>query len=818
MEASPHPWPALGVLLLRDGIVSKEDLESVLGEQHDSRRQRITGGRLGELLVERGMVTREQVAKLVAEQYELPYIDLDGDEIDLRVARLLTEDLARQFMALPISELPGGSLLVAIADPATVLFAEDLRRALEVPLRFAVVPPNAMNAALERVYAGFVPGQEPEELVDEQVVVDLHPESPELVVETPVDGAFLGSSPTVTQLWPPLGALLVRDGLVTDEELDAALAQQRLSGGKRLGEILFERGSVTRADVARLVAEQYELPFVDLVWSELDPEAAALLPEEVARRYSALPIDFDGAGALRVAISDPAAVLYSDELRATLGVPLTFAVASPDAIDVAIDRTHPRPESSDESEAPLVETAWPTSLNPIVDVAEAAPEDAPEVTDEDQPADEWEAGGHGELDGPVVALAVVEPADADAPEVDEAIERALELGATDIHFTPQPEQTVVRIRVDGALRELETFPSSRQAAISARLRALGQLDDGTTHAPQGRIVFEHGEGATGLRIVLLPTAHGNKATLHVLKEFSLPTSLDELGMSNGIEETLRTAIAQPSGLVLVCGPEGSGCSTTLYAALRELNTAEKALATIEDPVEQMVPGVDQVEVDDEAGLTYDAGLRAILLSDPDVVFVGELTDSAAANGAMRAAVSGRLVLSRLHVTTPGAASDRLVELGVDRGAVSATLSCVVGQRLLRRICPDCREPYYPTAEELAELGRPSEEVGRRLLARGGGCVACGGTGLRGRIAIFEVLSVTDEIRDLIASGVSSVEVERVAVSEGMPRFRDEAIRLCLEGETTVSELRSLVQNGVEPAASWDPDSDLTGADEATWQA
>jgi type II secretory ATPase GspE/PulE/Tfp pilus assembly ATPase PilB-like protein len=318
--------------------------------------------------------------------------------------------------------------------------------------------------------------------------------------------------------------------------------------------------------------------------------------------------------------------------------------------------------------------------------------------------------------------------------------------------------------------------------------------------------------------VLLPTAYGDKATLHVLKEFSLPTSLDELGMSKEIEEPVRTAIAQPSGLVLVCGPEGSGCSTTLYAALRELNTAEKALATIEDPVEQMVPGVDQVEVDDEAGLTYDAGLRAILLSDPDVVFVGELTDSATANGAMRAAVSGRLVLSRLHVTTPGAASDRLVELGVDRGAVSATLSCVVGQRLLRRICPDCREPYYPTAEELAELGRPSEEVGRRLLARGGGCVACGGTGLRGRIAIFEVLSVTDEIRNLIASGVSSVEVEQVAVSEGMPRFRDEAIRLCLEGETTVSELRSLVQNGVEPAASWDPDSDLPGADEATAQA
>ncbi len=825
MEAAHHPWPALGVLLLRDGLVSKEDLESVLDEQRDERRQRLSGSRLGDLLVERGLVTREQVAKTIAEQYELPFIELEDADVDLRVARLLSEDLARHFLALPIGELPGGSLLVAIADPATVLFAEDLRNALGAPLRFAVVPQDAMELAIARVH----------ETGDRDTSVAHHGEWPgagdAFEEHRPDDGdaspaersddeRYLGSTRTVAHLWPPLGALLVRDGLVTHEELDAALAQQRLSGGKRLGEILFERGTVTLADVARLVAEQYELPFVDLAWADVDPRAAALLPEEIAHRYSALPIGFEPDGSLRVVISDPASVLYSEELRVTLRLPLVFAVAALDAIEDAIERTYvgdgedgvlddsPSPDQSEafegdepEDEAEEAETGW--FLEPSETPVEATTDDG---------------DAHFE-EAVVVELATPnlrEVVDADAPEVEEAIERALALGATDVHFTPQPHAVVVRIRIDGILRELATFPISRKSAITARLKLLGGLEAHGAHAIQeGRLALDEGDGAN-LRIVVLPTAHGEKSTLHLLSELSQPTSLAELGLTQTGEEALRRAIAQPSGLVLVCGSAGNGCSTTLYAALRELNTPERALATIEDPVEQVIPGADQVGVDPVTGLTYESGLHAILLSDPDVVLVGELADAETAVGAVRAAVSGRLVLSRLAVRSPAAAPERLFDLGAERGPVTATLSCVVAQRLVRRICPDCREPYYASADELAELGRSSEEAGRRLLARGSGCVACGGTGFRGRVAIFEVLSVSDEIRSLLASGATTGEIEHAAVAAGMQTFRDEGVRLVLEGITTVSELQRVLTDDMDADATAfpedpDPTASVDGA-------
>lgn len=787
------------MLLLRDGLVSKEDLESVLGAQHDSRRQRLSGSKLGELLVERGLVGREQVAKLVAEQYELPFIELGEADVDLEVARRLPGDLARNFHALPLSELPGSSLLVAISDPATVLFAEDLREALGTTLRFAVVPPDAMEAAIARVHPGF-PGPapeageaEPEEPSDEFFVLveDVDAEEPAN------DGRYLGSSRAAAQLWPPLGALLIREGLIDDEELDAALAQQRLSGGKRLGEILVERGTLTRADVARLVAEQYELPFVDLDQHELDPGAAALLPADVARRHSGIPIAFDPDGAVRVAIADPAAVLYSDELRSALDRTVRFAVAAPDAIDTAIAKAYGTPV--EEANEPVAESAEePLEIEPVaLELVEPHPAPEPSVGEDE---------GEGEEEPEPVAEAPVEPVsyDADAPEVDDALERALALGATDVHFTPQPHALVMRVRIEGMLRELASFPSERQAAVLARLKQMAGLELQTAQAPQeGHLRFESGEGAD-LRLVVLPTARGEKATLHLLSTLSQPASLAELGLAAESEEALRSALSQPSGIVLVCGPPESGCSTTLYALLRELNTPGRALATLESPVEQVLPGVDQVSVDPEAGLTYEAGLRAILLSDPDVVFVGDLADTETAAGAVRAAVAGRLVLSRLAVSSPLTAFERLLELGVERGPLSATLSCVVAQRVVHRICADCREPYYAGSAELSELGRSADEAGRRLLARGSGCVACAGTGYRGRVAVFEVLRVTDEIRSLLAGDSSAAEIERAAVSAGMQTFRDQCVHLCLEGVTTVSELRRISSPQLEITAPADP--------------
>ena len=809
MEAASHPWPTLGVLLLRDGIVTKEDLETVLDAQRDSRSQRLSGAKLGELLVERGLVTREQVAKLVAEQYELPYIELAEDDVDVSVARLLGEDLARSFSALPLSALPGGSVLVAIADPATVLFAEDLRQALgEAPLRFAVVPQDALETQIDRVYelaAEWWRAEETDEGSNELAFVE-----PGLEIEEhSSNGSYLGSSRAAAQLWPPLGALLIREGLITDEELDAALAQQKLSRGKRLGEILVERGTVTRSEVARLLAEQYELPFVDLDSSEVDEDAALLLSPEIARRHSSLPIGFEQDGALRVAIADPAAILYSDELRHAVELPVRFVVAPPNAIEDALERMY--------GSAPGLELVGDGIVASEAEdrVNETETENEEDVvqwleqisTDDDGAGAEVSVAAVEALDAPAPAPEpVVTPLrDIAAPEVEEALERALVLGATDVHFTPQPHAVVVRVRIDGMLRELATFPTSRRDAIVARLKQLGGLDLETSQAPQeGHLQLGGGDGAN-LRLVVLPTAHGEKATLHLLTELSQPISLSELGLTSEGDAALREALARQAGLVVVCGPPESGASTTLYAMLRELNTPERALATIEDPVEQVLPGVDQVAVDHASGLGFASSLRAILLSDPDVVLVGELADPETAVGAVRAAVAGRLVLTRLGVSTPAGALDRLLELGAERGPLAATLACVVAQRLVHRICADCREPYYGSAEELAELGRSPEEAGRRLLARGSGCVACGGTGFRGRVAVFEILSVTDELRTRLADGTAADEIERMAVASGMQTFRDQCVSLCLEGVTTVSELRRVTSEQPEPAFTAPPD-------------
>lgn len=547
--------------------------------------------------------------------------------------------------------------------------------------------------------------------------------------------------------WPALGTLLLRDGIIDEQELEEALAEQR-SSGKRLGEVLVERGSVTRMQVARLLAEQHELPFLELDDSELDPEAALLLPEELARRYSALPVSFLPDDTLLVAVADPTNVLHSDELRLALGLPLRFGVSSPDAIDAAIAFVHQRALSL--------------------------------VQDEEQdeaPAGVLDMEATGESDTPAVA------------HVNKAIQLALALGASDVHFSPQPRGLVVRARVDGVVRELASIPASQQGAVTSRLKIMGRLDIAERRAPQdGRVAVRAGDRTVDLRIAVLPTKFGEKVTLRVLAQASAPDSLSDLGLARDNEELLRKAIHQPFGAVFSCGPTGSGKTTTLYAALQELNTPERTLMTIEDPVEYLTAGVDQIEVNIRAGLTFARGLRTILRSDPDVILVGEIRDEETAQTAVRAAMTGHLVLSTLHTQTAAAAVQRLIEMGIEPGLLAATLTCLVSQRLARRVCPDCRETHEATPEELAQLGLPRDEAGR-LLAGGRGCPACGGTGYRGRVALIEVLPFTEEIRALVAARATTAAIEEAAVAGGMRTLREDGVRLCLEGVTTPDEVR-----------------------------
>jgi type II secretory ATPase GspE/PulE/Tfp pilus assembly ATPase PilB-like protein len=1133
MEAAPHPWPAIGSLMLRDGYVTTEELEEILRAQHDSPDHRLSGWRLGEILVERGIMTQGQVAQLVAEQYELPYLELEASAVDRAVVDLLPSELAERFSALPVEIASDGSLVLAVADPASVLFSDELRRAVGRPLRFVVVAQDAMAETLAVVRGEAEPEQPGLALAWPSGTPSFHfPEDEAADTDARSEEPTSGAERADERSYPLFGTLLMRDGLVSEDELEAALAEQRRSPGKRLGEILVERGALTRADVARVVAEQYELEFLDLAALEVDPRVAALLPSNVAARYGALPLDFLPDGSLRVAVADPTKVLAPEEILAVLGARLTFAVADPELIEATLERLREQSDStrswaslatvdppltrplerahvdasdlivvpaaevapvhevverrSTPSQAEVVEesalpdghaAAPPTETegrpertrqsrrwfwrrrnrdgvaddqtelevasdtdvaetpadpappaDPLADLllagegeddaddpladdspraaeqaavlrlwlagdeglaapteVEAEPpeveaerteaehaaaaseswaDDRPEALGEDEVGDEqtvlslttelaepapdtvsdagealgvapeWnifapapaaaiaapetaveaapslgrgsetspdatehesatevdggralavqepEQGGEDELaafeepalseasptadepatasydsdvaverprwsawepaagaadpwredaladldeqelaDHPLGHAAASElgaresdsawpaelepdsPADVAAPwELEDAppaepgslfpaavsgraapesldasplaplVERALSLGASTLHFSAQEHGIVVRARIDGVLRKLELVTGQARFELARELSLAAQ---------EGRLAGGH--------VTALPTPHGETVSVR-FRTSSTPTTLESLTLEPTDREALERALRQPFGLVLVAGPSSSVRADTLSAALYELASTEGAVMTIEDPILHVIPGADQVAVDESAGRGYADGLRALLSADPDAILVGELADEETARLAVDAA-TGHLVVTAVLAQSAVGAIDRLSLYRVDSDLLASTLSLVVAQRLVRRLCDHCREGYYATAVDAAALRRPDEEIGRRLLARAAGCAECGHTGFAGTIGMYEVLTPNDEVRSLIAANAPATEIERAARLAGKRTLADDAVRLVLEGLTTVAEIQ-----------------------------
>jgi type IV pilus assembly protein PilB len=545
-------------------------------------------------------------------------------------------------------------------------------------------------------------------------------------------------------VWPALGTLLVQDGTITGAQLESALAEKREAPGRRLGEILVDQGAVTRAQIARVLAEQHDLVYVDLDPSQIQPDVVSLLPESLARRYDALPVRTMDDGSVLVAVADPTNVLFSDELRLALGVPVRFGVASIDAIEASISRL---------------------SNEVTIEVAER------------------------EEDG-LLDSATVLDLDHETPAVvfvNRSIGRALDLGASDVHFTPQQKRLFVRARIDGVVREMTSIAVQQAPAIVGRLKVMGELDIAERRTPQdGRVTIKHRDRTMDVRMAVLPTTHGEKVTLRILNQANAPDSLAALGLWGRNQEVLEHAIRQPFGSIVCCGPTGSGKTTTLYACLQELNTSDRVITTIEDPVEYRAPGLDQIEVNPRAGLTFASGLRTILRSDPDVLLVGEMRDEETARIAFRAAMTGHLVLTTLHAQTAAAAAQRLDDMHVDRGIVATTVNCIIGQRLARRVCPVCSEVYSASKEELLAVGlkprsRPSK------FTRAVGCPDCGGVGYRGRVGLFEVMAMTDEIASLL--GAPTREIHAAAVAQGMLTLRDDAVRRAIDGVTTLDEVR-----------------------------
>ena len=546
-----------------------------------------------------------------------------------------------------------------------------------------------------------------------------------------------------------LGEILVRKGRIDRHQLEQALAEIRLTG-ERLGRYLVRIGLVFEDDIAHGLATQYGLPYVELDPHHLDFEVAKTLPESVSRRLLAVPVR-STEDSLVVAIADPTDLFATDELRMAIDRDIQAVVATESAIRAAIETIH--------SGLPqyITTNGGPTAPPATAGLLERTTSIDRQVEEESTPAVEL---------------------------VNAILRRAIAMKASDVHFLPRREDMIVRVRVDGVMRELQKVPTEFRSSVSARLKVMGQLDIAERRLPQdGRVAIQFDGTQTDLRIAVLPTTHGEEIVLRILylEADDGLTSFDQLGLEGSAFEDLRDALAHPSGAIVVCGPTGSGKTTTLYAALRELNDGARAIVTIEDPVEANLDDVAQIEINTKAGLTFARGLRTILRADPDVILVGEVRDLETAEIAMRAAMTGHMVLTTMHAEDTAAALVQLCQLGLESTIVSSAVRCVVAQRLLRKPCPRCGTGDTVPAEIVERAGLDPLVP----YPRPRGCSQCDMTGYAGRVAAYEVLAV-DTVRELV--GEPSLTIARAAREAGVRSLREYALALCVTGETTLDEV------------------------------
>ncbi len=545
-----------------------------------------------------------------------------------------------------------------------------------------------------------------------------------------------------------LSDVIVEMGMLAEERVKAAVDEAR-SSGRTLERVLSESGLLTGDQLARATAERYGLDHVDLTLYKSDLGAAGLLSPQAARRYSAVPIGFED-GVLLVAMADPSNVLALDDLKLITGIGIRVMVASPEDIAVVVGRM--------------------TKLDEAV--AEAAGEDEAE---------------HGEE---VAAVTDIRESAEDAPViklVNSIVAEAAHEGASDIHLEPEGRDMRVRFRVDGVLYERTTIPRRMVAGVVSRVKIMANLDIAERRMPQdGRVGLKVDDHLVDVRVVTMPSVRGEGVTMRLLDKNDALIELDHLGMEDAVRVPFEAAFKQAYGAVLVTGPTGSGKSTTLYAALNEINSVVRKVITIEDPVEYQIAGITQLQVAPRAGLGFATGLRSMLRADPDVIMVGEIRDSETAKIAVESALTGHMVLSTLHTKDAPSAITRLTEMGIEPFLTASAVDCVVAQRLVRRLCKYCKQRTILPVDALKEAGfSASFDIEAYDPV---GCPRCSHSGYRGRIGVYELMAMTDELRELTIARSSADEVRNEAMRNGMARMREDGLEKVRLGVTSIAEV------------------------------
>jgi type IV pilus assembly protein PilB len=551
-------------------------------------------------------------------------------------------------------------------------------------------------------------------------------------------------------IYKRLGAMLVTAGYITEEQLNTAIEIQKEQPGKMLGDVLIKQGFVTQNVVYKTLENQLGIKYIDLTNFELDQDLIRLVPMHMAKKYSVVPVSADG-DALYLAMSDPLNFLATDAVQQTTKRKVVPLLATMEGIEYAISFLY----------------GSVTTEKALRDLSGSGDEVASEfeitVIDDDK-----------ENSAPTIRL------------VNSFLEYAVNQNASDIHLEPRESAMYVRMRIDGVLRQVFVVPRSNQNAVIARIKVMGNMNIAEHKIPlDGRSNVRIGERDIDLRISTLPTVYGEKVVIRILYKSSSLLSTKGIGLTGKNLRQFNALLDNSNGVILIVGPTGSGKSSSMYTMIGKLNTETVNLVTLEDPVEYNFDGVNQVQINEKTGMTFASGLRSILRQDPDIIAVGEIRDGETADIAMRAAITGHLVLSTLHTNDAPSTIDRLLDMGVERFLISSALKGVISQRLVRRICPFCKEPYTPSGEEQKKLHLPYSAA--RVFYRGKGCTRCFNTGYRGRTAVFEILMINQEIRRGIADGVPYSQLRSLIDQSDFEPMIYDCIRLVENGTTTVDE-------------------------------
>ncbi|HYR37862.1 MAG TPA: type IV-A pilus assembly ATPase PilB [Methylomirabilota bacterium] len=560
-----------------------------------------------------------------------------------------------------------------------------------------------------------------------------------------------------------LGDLLVREGLIDNEQLARALQEQKGSNDK-LGSILVKLSFVTEENLIAFLSRQYGIQSITLSQLDIDPDILKLVPEQIARKYEVLPVKLQG-NTLTLAMGDPTNVFALDDVGFMTNLQVIPAVASQAAIRQAIDRSY---DSKGGGIADIVSEMEGAAADvELVEGDEEAAASKVDVFELKESADE----------APVVRL------------INMILVDAIRRGASDIHLEPYEKVFRVRFRVDGVLHEIMTPPKRLEAALTSRVKIMASLDIAERRLPQdGRIKLRFNQREIDFRVSTLPTIYGEKTVMRILDKDSLQLDLTMLGFDSWSLEQFTKAIHNPYGMILITGPTGSGKTTTLYSAIHTINSPDINIMTAEDPVEYNLRGVNQVQINEEIGRTFAAALRAFLRQDPDVILVGETRDLETAQIGIRAALTGHLVLTTLHTNDCPSTVARLLDMGIPPFLVSSSLTLILAQRLGRKVCKDCKQPYDADEEILVPYGHIPQGLGKISFYKGKGCATCNFTGMKGRVAIYEVMPINQDIRDLIIRNAPAVEIGEAAQRQGMRTLRQNALQKVIDGGMTIEEV------------------------------